>query len=194
MAWQFCHGCVTVRVLRVSLRGMQRDPGQGKGLLTSLLCREVPLPVQFRMPVPATAAEALAEIVSRAAALTAASGGNLLECFAAVPDQRDPHGIRHSLPSVLALCTAAVLCGNTAMEDVTAWVHAAPQEILAAAGARRNALGICVAPHPDTVVRIFTAWVRSRSRTTQGRTWPCARCPARSPAPSRGRDGCRPSR
>src|SRR5271165_3709345 len=108
------------------------------------------------MPVPAAAEKALAEIVSRAAALTAASGGNLLECFAAVPDRRDLHGIRHSLPGVLALCTAAVLCGNTAVEDVTAWVRAAPQEVLAAAGARRNALGICVAPHPDTVVRIFT--------------------------------------
>ena len=42
---------------------------------------------------------------------------------------------------MLALCTAAVLCGNTAMEDVTAWVHAAPQEVLAAAGARRDAPG-----------------------------------------------------
>ena len=108
------------------------------------------------MPVPAAAAEALGELASRAAALAAASGGNLLECFAAVPDPRDPHGIRHSLPSVLALCTAAVLCGNTAIEDVTAWVHHAPPEVLAAAGARRNALGICAAPHPDTVVRIFT--------------------------------------
>src|SRR5450755_1226431 len=65
--------------------------------------------------------------------------------------------IRHSLPCVLALCTAAVLCGNTAVEDVTAWVHAAPQEVLAAAGARRNALGARVAPHPETVVRLFTA-------------------------------------
>ena len=114
------------------------------------------MPVQSGMPVPAAAAGALAEVVSRAAALTAASGGNLLECFAAVPDPRDPHGIRHPLPGVLALCTAAVLCGNTQVEDVTAWVHAAPQEVLAAAGGRRNALGICVAPHPDTVVRIFT--------------------------------------
>ena len=32
----------------------------------------------------------------------------------AVPDPRDPRGIRHSLACVLALCTAAVLCGNTA--------------------------------------------------------------------------------
>jgi DDE family transposase len=109
------------------------------------------------MPVPAAAEEALGELASRAAALAAASGGNLLECFAAVPDPRDPRGIRHSLPCVLALCTAAVLSGNTQVEDVTAWAHAAPQEVLAAAGARRNALGACVPPHPDTVVRIFTA-------------------------------------
>jgi predicted transposase YbfD/YdcC len=108
------------------------------------------------MPVPAAAAEAFGELASRAAALAAASGGNLLECFAAVPDPRDPRGIRHSLPCVLALCTAAVLCGNTQVEDVTAWAHAAPQEVLAAAGARRNALGACVPPHPDTVVRVFT--------------------------------------
>jgi DDE_Tnp_1-associated/Transposase DDE domain len=109
------------------------------------------------MPVPAGAAEALGELAVRAAALAAASGGSLLECFAAVPDPRDPRGIRHSLPSVLALCTAAVLRGNTAVEDVTAWVHAAPQEVLAAAGARQNALGARVAPHPETVVRVFTA-------------------------------------
>jgi len=113
------------------------------------------LPVQSGMPVPAAAEDALAELVSRAAALTAASDGNLLECFAAVPDPRDARGVRHCLPCVLALCTAAVLCGNTAIEDVTAWVHRAPQDVLAAARARRNALGIRVAPHPDTVVRIL---------------------------------------
>ena len=131
-------------------------PARTRDCLYLFPCREAPLPVQSRMPVPAAASEALGELASRAAALAAASGGNLLECFAAVPDPRDPHGIRHSLPSVLALCTAAVLCGNPAIEDVTAWVHHAPQEVLAAAGARRNALGICAAPHPDTVVRIFT--------------------------------------
>ena len=107
------------------------------------------------MPVPPAAQEALGELACRAAALAAAPGGSLLECFAAVPDPRDPRGVRHSLPSVLTLCTAAVLYGNTSIEDVTAWVHHAPQEVLAAAGARRNALGMCVAPYPDTVVRIL---------------------------------------
>jgi hypothetical protein len=43
---------------------------------------------------------------------------------------RDP-----AFPGVrAALRTAAALSGNTAMEDVTAWVHAAPHEVLAAAG------------------------------------------------------------
>jgi len=114
------------------------------------------------MPVPAAAAEALAEqalgeLASRAAALRSASGGNLAECFAALPDPRRPRGIRHSLASVLVLCTAAVLSGSTGLADVTAWVHAAPREALTAAGARRNVLGILVAPHPDTVVRLLSA-------------------------------------
>ena len=107
------------------------------------------------MPVSAEAEEALRDLVSRAGALAAASGGNLLECFAMVPDPRDPRGVRHSLACVLALCTAAVLSGSTCFEDVAAWVYHAPREVLAACGARRNALGVLVAPHPDTVERIF---------------------------------------
>jgi predicted transposase YbfD/YdcC len=114
------------------------------------------LRVQSRMSVPA-AAEALGELASLAGALAAASGGSLPGCFAAVPDPRDPRGIRHSLPCVLTLCTAAVLCGNTTVEDVTAWVRAAPQHVLAAAGARQNALGARVAPRADTVVRLLSA-------------------------------------
>jgi predicted transposase YbfD/YdcC len=113
------------------------------------------------MPVPAAAEalaeEALGELAARAAALRAASGGSLAECFAAVPEPRDRRGIRHSLASVLVLCTAAVLSGCTGLEDVTAWVHAALPGVLAAAGARRNALGILIAPHPDTVVRVLSA-------------------------------------
>jgi predicted transposase YbfD/YdcC len=109
------------------------------------------------MPVPVSAGLALDELAAHAAALRAASGGDLLACFAAVPDPRDPRGIRHSLASVLAMSAAAVLCGNSTLEDVTAWVSAADQDVLAALGCRRNVLGACVPPHPDTVVRVFTA-------------------------------------
>lgn len=146
------------------------------------------------MPVPPAAEQALGELACRAAAMAAASGEDLLACFAAVPDPRDPRGIRHPLPSVLALCLAAVLCGNTAIEDVTAWVHHAPQEVLAAARARRDALGICAAPHPQTVVRMFTGLgAQALSRTIRDRTWPCVRCPVRRPTPLPGRAGCRRS-
>lgn len=109
------------------------------------------------MPVPAAAGQALAELVSRAAALAAASGGNLLECFAMVPDPRDPRGVRHRLPAVLALCTAAVLSGSTSLEEVTAWIGHAPPDVLAAVGARRSAPGGYVPPSPDTVVRVLSA-------------------------------------
>ena len=109
------------------------------------------------MPAPPAAEEALGELACRAPALAAASAGRLLECFAAVPDPRDARGVRHSLPAVLALCTAAVLSGNSSLQDVTAWVHAAPQQVLAACTARRDAAGARVAPHPDTVVRLLSA-------------------------------------
>jgi predicted transposase YbfD/YdcC len=103
----------------------------------------------------AEAEKALAALVERAAALRQSCQWSLLECFAAISDPRDPRGVRHSLPCILALCTAAVLSGNTAIVDVTAWVHAAGQDVLAACGAREGKLGLLEAPHPDTVIRLF---------------------------------------
>jgi predicted transposase YbfD/YdcC len=50
-----------------------------------------------------------------------------------------------------------VLAGQIELADITAWVAAAPQELLAATGARRNAAGGYVAPHPDTIERVFEA-------------------------------------
>ena len=115
------------------------------------------MPVQSRMPVPAAAMEALGELASRAAALRGGVRREPAGVLRGGPRPAGPARDPASLPCVLALCLAAVLCGNTAMEDVTAWAHAAPQEVLAAAGARRDALGTRVAPHPDTVVRVLTA-------------------------------------
>jgi predicted transposase YbfD/YdcC len=108
------------------------------------------------MPVPAAARAAAERLCAHAMSLAAASRGNLLECFAQVPDPRDPRGIRHGLAPVLAMCTAAALCGCTTIEDMTAWIAAADQRVLAAAGCRRDGLGVCTPPHPDTIVRVFT--------------------------------------
>jgi predicted transposase YbfD/YdcC len=96
-------------------------------------------------------------LVAAAASWAEASGQGLLACFERVPDPRDPRGRRHSLASILGLCTAAVLAGEVELADITAWVAAAPQQLLAAMGCRRTAVGVYVAPHPDTVERVFAA-------------------------------------
>jgi len=105
--------------------------------------------------VAEAAEEALAQLACRAVML--AAGGSLLSCFAVLPDPRDPRGIRHSLPCLLVLVTAALLSGKTLLEDVTAWIAHAGPEVLAAAGARRDKHGNRVPPHKKTVSRVLGA-------------------------------------
>lgn len=90
-------------------------------------------------------------------AVLPAAGGGLLECLAAVPDPRDPRGIRHRLPVVLGLCQAAVTAGCTSVADICAWAQGAPQDLLELLGARRDAAGRRVPPHPDTIERVLEA-------------------------------------
>src|SRR5712691_5580206 len=80
----------------------------------------------------------------------------LLELLALVPDPRRRRGIRHRLASVLAVEAAAVLAGCTSVLAVSEWAGEAPQELLAALGARRSALtGRCLAPHAATFRRVL---------------------------------------
>jgi predicted transposase YbfD/YdcC len=88
----------------------------------------------------------------------AACGGRIMEkVFAAVPDPRDPRGVRHSLACILALVMTAMICGNETLIAVTCWISAAGQELLAAAGARVLPDGTRQAPCPRTVTRILGA-------------------------------------
>jgi predicted transposase YbfD/YdcC len=88
----------------------------------------------------------------------AACGGRIMEkVFAAVPDPRDPRGVRHSLACILALVTTAMICGNETLIAVTCWISAADQELLAAAGARVLPDGTRQAPCPRTVTRVLGA-------------------------------------
>jgi predicted transposase YbfD/YdcC len=80
---------------------------------------------------------------------------DLLAAFARIPDPRDPRGIRHRLPVILALAQAAVLCGCTGLEEITEWIGSADQAGLRLAGCRAGRGGVLVAPHPDTVARLF---------------------------------------
>jgi hypothetical protein len=118
------------------------------------------LPVQSAMSRPRRAAlEAIAresvQWLSCPAVLAAAAAGDLLGCLAAVPDPRDRRGVRHPLPCILALVTAALLAGQTLLEEVTCWIANAPQPVLAAAGARRLPDGTWQAPSGRTVTRVL---------------------------------------
>lgn len=117
------------------------------------------------MPAPAAGpttdapevASAIAVLADRAALLGPAGGGGLLECFAAVPDPRGRRGVRHPLPTILGLCTAAVGSGCVSLVEITDWVSHADQDLLAALDARQDPTGRYVAPHPDTIERVFAA-------------------------------------
>lgn len=116
-----------------------------------------PLRVQCVSPsqVPSSAEAAAAVLVERAAMLGRVGGGSVLDCFAAIADPRCPRGVRHRLPTILGLCTAAALAGAVSLAEITAWVWAADEQVLAGLGCRRDATGRRTAPHPDTVERVF---------------------------------------
>lgn len=109
---------------------------------------------------PKDGAEQAVEVLRARSAQVAVAGGveteGLLECLAKIPDPRDRRGVRYALASVLALCLAAVLCGEKTREDITAWAAAAPRWLLAAVGIRQRR-GRLRAPHADTVERVLNA-------------------------------------
>lgn len=65
-------------------------------------------------------------------------GRGLLAAFAAVPDPRSRHGRRHPLPAVLALATAAMLCGARSLYAIAQWGRLQPPEAVAALGFTRG--------------------------------------------------------
>src|SRR5258708_16214086 len=57
-------------------------------------------------------------------------GPSLLRALAAVPDPRSRHGRRHPLPAVLALATAAMLCGARSLYASAQWGREQPAEVV----------------------------------------------------------------
>ena len=121
--------------------------------------------------VSAPPAQAAVEVlVEQAAVLARASADGLLGCFAAIDDPRDRRGIRHSLPTILGLCTAAATSGQVLLADITAWISAANQEVLAAFGCRRDTTGRSTPPHPDTVDRLL-ALLKAQQVADEAGAW-----------------------
>jgi DDE_Tnp_1-associated len=102
----------------------------------------------------AEAEEARKLLLRKAAALQDAAGGSIRDCFEGLPEPRDPRGLRHPLPAVLALVVLALLHGKTRLVAITAWIAHAGQEILELAGCRHCGRdGLLAAPSPKTVAR-----------------------------------------
>src|SRR5919198_296365 len=76
-----------------------------------------------------------------------AFGRGLLEAFAQVPDPRKPRGRRHPLPALLALSTAAMLCGARSLYAIAQWGRLQPSAVVAALGFTRERTP-CVATLP----------------------------------------------
>jgi predicted transposase YbfD/YdcC len=130
----------------------------------------------------AEADQARTALLRRAAALRDAAGGSIRDCFEAMPEPRDPRGLRHPLPAVLTLVVLAMLHGKTKLVAITAWIAHAGQDTLALAGARhRGKDGLLAAPSPKTVTRLLgLAGARALADAVNG--YLAAGIPAEPPA------------
>jgi DDE_Tnp_1-associated len=61
-------------------------------------------------------------------------GPSLLAAFARVPDVRSRHGRRYPLPALLALATAAMLCGARSLYAISQWGRLQPESVRRALG------------------------------------------------------------
>ncbi|MGL4178820.1 MAG: ISAs1 family transposase [Dermatophilaceae bacterium] len=93
-----------------------------------------------------------------------------------VPDPRDPRGVRHPLPAILAVGLAAVLAGARSFTVIGEWVSRASEDVLSGLGVTGTAR-----PTESTIRRVFAridadhldrvlaAWMWTRIGVIQGR-------------------------
>ncbi|MFI6333324.1 ISAs1 family transposase, partial [Micromonospora chersina] len=61
--------------------------------------------------------------IAEAAPVTDGEHGGLLHALAAVPDPRDPRGVRYPLTALLAVAVCAVIAGASSFAAITDWLH-----------------------------------------------------------------------
>ncbi|WP_244167184.1 ISAs1 family transposase, partial [Micromonospora marina] len=104
---------------------------------------------------------------------------SLVGALAAVPDRRDPRGVVHALPGVLATLVAAVLTGARSVTAVAEWADDAPQQVLAELGVFRDPFtGRFRAPDESTFRRILAGIDADALDDTVGRWILASRPPA----------------
>jgi predicted transposase YbfD/YdcC len=105
--------------------------------------------------------------------------GDLVLALAAIPDPRDPRGVRYPLTALLAVAVCAVLAGASSFAAITDWLHDLDEQMLDRLGFTR---GI---PAGTTVWRLLTR-LDAALLTAVLADWLRARTPV-SPRPHRYR-------
>ncbi|WP_246140480.1 ISAs1 family transposase [Micromonospora olivasterospora] len=110
--------------------------------------------------------------------LPAQRRSSLVAALSAVPDRRDPRGVVHALPGVLATAVAAVLTGARSAAAVAEWAADAPQQVLAELGVFRDPFtGLYRAPDESMFRRVLAGVDADALDDTVGR-WVLACRPA----------------
>src|SRR6266480_7854204 len=100
----------------------------------------------------------------------------LVRALAQVPDPRDPRGVRHALPTAVAMAVAAVLAGSKSFYAIGQWIADAGQQTLKTLGARRDpTTGRYLGPDEKTV-RLLCAAVDGDALDRALGWWLARRC------------------
>jgi predicted transposase YbfD/YdcC len=99
----------------------------------------------------------------------------LLAYLATVADPRARAGRRHPLIAILALAAAAVLAGARSFAAIAEWAADAPQPILAALGARRDALTGCFLVPSEATIRRTLSRLDAEALAAAIAAWLCNR-------------------
>jgi predicted transposase YbfD/YdcC len=117
----------------------------------------------------------LATCLGPAAPVTPAEAADLRRDLARVPDPRNPRGVRHPAGCILAVAAAAVLAGARSLAAIGEWAADAPQQVLAALGARYDPLHQRYRPPHAATVRRHLARVDPDALDTTICAWLAAR-------------------
>ncbi|WP_433532718.1 transposase family protein [Micromonospora sp. CA-263727] len=106
--------------------------------------------------------------------------GGLLHALAAVPDPRDPRGVRYPLTPPLAVAVCAVMAGASSFAAITDWLHDLDE------GAQEQLVFTAGVPVGSTIWRLLTRLDDTLLGTVLA-SWLRTRTPAEVTAPRRYR-------
>jgi predicted transposase YbfD/YdcC len=105
------------------------------------------------------------------AAVTDSERNGLLAALAAVPDPRDPRGVRYPLTSLLAVAVCAVLAGATTFAAIADWARDVDPPVWVRLGftgrvpAATTVWRLLVRVDAEILSAVLTGWLRGRTTT-----------------------------